>query len=55
MGENRTMYWLLVGKPEGKIPLGKLQHRWVDNTKMVLGEIGWSGVDWIGLTQNRDK
>jgi hypothetical protein len=44
-----------VGKPEGKIPLGKPRRRWVDNIKMNLGEIGWVGVDWIGLAQERDN
>jgi hypothetical protein len=49
MGENRNAYRLLVGKTEGKIPLRKPRHRWVDNIKMELVEMGWSGVDWIGL------
>jgi hypothetical protein len=44
-----------VGKPEGKKPLGRTRRRWVDNMKMDLLEIDWSGVDWIGLAQNRDK
>jgi hypothetical protein len=45
-----------VGKPEGKRPLGTPRHRWVDNIKMDLGEIGWQGgSDWIGLAQDRDK
>jgi hypothetical protein len=42
-------------KPEGKRPLGKLRHRWVDNIKMGLLEIGWGGEDWVGLAQDRDK
>jgi hypothetical protein len=42
-------------KPEGKRLLGKPRHRWVDNIKLHLGEIGWGGVDWIGLAQDRDK
>jgi hypothetical protein len=41
--------WLLVGEPEGKTPLGIPRRRWVDNIKLDLGEIGWGGVDWIGL------
>jgi hypothetical protein len=45
MGEKRNAYRLLVGKPEGKRPLGRPRHRWVDNIKTDLGEIGWSGVD----------
>jgi hypothetical protein len=43
-----------VGKPEGKRPLGSLRHRWVDNIKMDLREIGWGGMDWIDLAQDRD-
>jgi hypothetical protein len=46
---------LLAGKPEGKRPLGRPRRRWVDNIKMDLLEIGWGGVDWIGLAQDRDK
>jgi hypothetical protein len=53
IGEKRNAYRLLVGKPEGRILLGRPGHRWVDNTKMELGEIGWGGVDWIGLAQDR--
>jgi hypothetical protein len=49
------MYGLLVGKPKGKRPLGRPRCRWVDNIKMDLLEIGWGGVDWIGLAQDRDK
>jgi hypothetical protein len=44
-----------VRNPEGKRPLGKPRHRLVDNIKMDLGEIEWSGVDWFGLAQDRDK
>jgi hypothetical protein len=55
MGEKRNAYRLLVGKPEGKRPLGSRRRRWVDNIKMDLLEIGWDGVDWIGLVQDRDK
>jgi hypothetical protein len=55
MGEKRNAYRLLVGKPEGKRPLGRPRRRWVDNIKMALLEIGWGGVDWIGLAQDRDK
>jgi hypothetical protein len=43
-----------VGKPEGKRPLGRRRRRWVD-TKMDLKEIGWDGVDWIDMVQDRDK
>jgi hypothetical protein len=47
------MYRLLVGKPEGKRPLGRPRHRWIDNIKMDLLELGVSVVDWIGLAQDR--
>jgi hypothetical protein len=53
MGEKRNLYRLLVGKPEGKRPLGKPRRRWIDNIKMDLLEIGLSAVDWIGLAQDR--
>jgi hypothetical protein len=53
MGEKRNVYRLLVRKPEGKRPLGRPRHRWIDNSKMDLLEIGLNVVDWIGLTQNR--
>jgi hypothetical protein len=46
---------ILVGKPEGKRPLGRPRRRWVDNIKMDLREIGWDGVDWIDLAQDRDQ
>jgi hypothetical protein len=55
MGENMNAYRLLVRKPEGKRPLGRPRWRWADNIRMDLGEIGWGGVDWIGLAQDRDK
>jgi hypothetical protein len=42
---------LLVGKPEGKRPLGRPRRRWVDNVRNDLGEVGWGDVDWIGLAQ----
>jgi hypothetical protein len=51
MGEKRNAYRLLVGKPEGRRPLGRPRHRWVDNIKMDLGEINWGAVDWIGLAR----
>jgi hypothetical protein len=44
-----------VGQPEGMKPRGRPKRRWVDNIRMDLGEIGWDGVDWIGLAQDRDK
>jgi hypothetical protein len=55
MGEKRNTYRLLVGKPEGKRPLGRPRCRWVDNIKMDVLGIGWGGVDWISLAQDRDK
>jgi hypothetical protein len=55
MGEKRNAYRLLVGKPEGKRPLGRPQRRWVDNIRMDLGEVGWGDVDWIGLAQDRNR
>jgi hypothetical protein len=53
MGEKRNMYRLLVGKPEGKRPLGRPRRRWIDNIKIDLLEIGLNVVDWIGLAQDR--
>jgi hypothetical protein len=55
MGEKRNMYRLLVGMSEGKRPLGRPRHRWVDNIIMDLVEMGWGGVDWIGLAQDRNR
>jgi hypothetical protein len=55
MGEKRNAYRILVGKPEGKRSLGRPRRRWVDNIKMDLREIGWNGMDWIGLAQDRDQ
>jgi hypothetical protein len=57
MGEKKSVYRLLVGKPEGKRPLGRPRRRWVDNTsiRMDLVEIGWRDVDWIGLAEDRDR
>ena len=54
MGEERGVYRVLVGKPEGKRPLGKPRRRWVDNIRMDLQEVGCRYMDWIGLAQNRD-
>jgi hypothetical protein len=55
MGETRHAYRILVGKPEGKRPLGRPRRRWVDNIKIDLREIGWNDVDWIELAQDRDQ
>jgi hypothetical protein len=54
MGEKVNAYRILVGSPEGKIPLGRPRRRWVDIMKMNLREIEWDGVDWIDLAQERD-
>jgi hypothetical protein len=53
--EKRNAYRILVGKAEGKSSLGRPRRRWVDNIKMDLREIGWDGMDWIGLAQDRDQ
>ena len=55
MGEERGAYSVLVGKPEGKRPLGRPRHRWVDNIRMDLQEVGCGYVDWIELAQDRDR
>jgi hypothetical protein len=55
MGDKRNTYELLVGKPERRRPLGKLRRRWLDNIRMDLLELGWGDVDWIGLTQGRNR
>jgi hypothetical protein len=53
-GEKRNAYRILVENPEGKRPLGRPRGRWVDNIKIDLREIGWDGMDWIDLAQDRD-
>jgi hypothetical protein len=53
MGEKRNVCRLLVGKPEGKRPPGRLRRRWIDNIKMDILEIGLSVVDWVGLAEDR--
>jgi hypothetical protein len=55
MGEGRGVYRVLVGKPEGKTPLGRPRCRWEDNIKMDLQEVGCGGMDWIELAQDRDR
>jgi hypothetical protein len=55
MWEKRNAYRILVGKPVEKKPLGRPRRRWVDNIIMDLGEIGWDGMDWIDLAQDRDR
>jgi len=54
MGQRRDVYKVLVGKPEGKIPLGWLRPRWEDNIKMDL-QVGWRFMDWIDVAQNTDS
>jgi hypothetical protein len=53
--EKRNVYRILVGRPEGKRPLGRLRRRWVDNIKMDLREIDWGGMDWTDLPEERDQ
>ena len=55
MGEGRVVYRVLVGKPEGKRPLGRPRRRWQDNIRMDLQEVGLGYEDWIGLAQDRDR
>ena len=55
MGEERGVYRVLVGKPEGKRPLGRPRRRWVDNIRRDLQEVGCGYMDWIGLAQDRDR
>jgi hypothetical protein len=55
MGEDRKLYKVLVGKLKGGKPLSKLRLRWQDGIKMDLREMGWEGVEWIHLTQDRDR
>jgi hypothetical protein len=54
-GENRNAYRLLLGKPEGKRPLGRPRRKWVDSIRMDLGEVGWGDVDCIGLAKDRNR
>jgi hypothetical protein len=55
MGEERKVYRVLMGKPEGKRPLGTPRRRWEDGIRTCLGDIGLRGVDWIRLAQNRHR
>jgi hypothetical protein len=55
MGERKVVYMFLVGKPEGKMPLGRPIRRWEDNIKMDLQEVGCECIDWIELAQDRNR
>jgi len=55
MGEEREVCRVLVGKPEGKIPLGRPRRGWVDNIRMYLQDVGCGYMDWIGWAQDRDR
>ena len=55
MGEERGVYRVLVGKPEGRRPLGRPRRKWVDNIRTDLQEVGCGYMDWIGLSQARDR
>ena len=55
MGEERSVHRVLVGKPEGKRPLGRQRRRWDDNIKMGLQEVGGGNGDWMELAQDRDR
>jgi hypothetical protein len=55
MWANRNAYRRLVGTPEGRRPLGRTRHRWVDNIKTDLRGRGWGGIEWVDLAQDRDQ
>jgi hypothetical protein len=55
MGMGKSVYRVLVGKPEGKRPLGRHRRRWEDNIKMALQEVGYGVMDWIELAPDRDR
>jgi len=55
MVEERRLYRVLLGKPEGRRPMGRLRCRWVDNIRMDLQEVGCRYMDWIRLAQDRDR
>jgi hypothetical protein len=55
MGEGRGAYRILMGRPEGRRPLGRPRHKWEDNIKMDLQDVGWGGMDWIVMAQDRDR
>jgi hypothetical protein len=51
----KNAYRILVGRPEGKRPLGRPRHRWVDNIKIYQRDTGWGGMDWIDVVQSKDQ
>jgi hypothetical protein len=55
MGEEGNAYWVFVGKPDGKRPLGKLGYRWEENVKLDFKDIGWECLDWIRLAHDRHR
>jgi hypothetical protein len=55
MGEGRGAYRILVGRPEGRRPLGRPRRSWEENIKMDLQDVGWGGMDWIEMAQDRDR
>jgi hypothetical protein len=55
MGEGIGAYRILVGTPEGRRPLGRPRRRWENNIKMDFQEVGWEGMDWIDMAQDRDR
>jgi hypothetical protein len=55
MGEGRFAYRILVGRPEGRRPLGRPRRTWEDNIKMDLQKVGWEDLDWIDMAQDRDR
>jgi hypothetical protein len=55
MGDRRGVFWVLVGKPEGKRSLGRPRRRWECHIKMALQEVGCGGTDWIETAQDRDR
>jgi hypothetical protein len=55
MGDRGGVYRVSVGRPDGKSPLGRPRHRWEDNIKIDLQEVGWGGMNWISLAQDTDR
>jgi hypothetical protein len=55
MGDRRVAFRVLVGRPEGKSPLGRARRRWEDNIEIDLQEVGWGDMDWIDMAQDRDR